>query len=115
MSIFAWIFLGLIAGYIVSRIVNKPGDAVFLDIALVLGGAVYGGFVFTWLGAAGVTEFHLDKMFLEVIVIFAILVVSHATFIRRPSAPDRGDVGSRLTASGRASRPGVRVEVKGES
>ena len=103
MSIFPWIFLGLIAGYIASRTVNKPGDAVFLDIALVIAGAVYGGFFFTWMGAAGVTGFHLDKMFVEVVVMCAVLVVCHATFVRRPSAADRGDVRSRLTASRRAS------------
>ena len=50
MTIFPWIFLGLIAGYLASRTVSKPGDAVILVIA----GAVYGGFFFTWMGAAGV-------------------------------------------------------------
>lgn len=111
MSIFPWIFLGLIAGYLASRTVSKPGDAVILVIA----GAVYGGFFFTWMGAAGVTEFHLNKMFVEVVVMFAVLVVCQAMVVRRPSAPDRGDVRSRLTASRRASMLGVRTEVRGES
>lgn len=109
MSILPWIFLGLIAGYLASRTVSKPGDAVILVIA----GAVYGGFFFTWMGAAGVTEFHLNKMFVEVVVMFAVLVVCQAMVVRRPS--DRGDVRSRLTASRRASSPGVRAEVGAES
>jgi uncharacterized membrane protein YeaQ/YmgE (transglycosylase-associated protein family) len=115
MSIFPWIFLGSIAGYIASRTVSKPGDAAFLAIALVIAGAVYGGFFFTWMGAAGVTGFHLNKMFVEVVVMFAVLVVCQAMFVRRRSAPDRGDVRGRLTASRRASTPGVRAEVGGES
>jgi len=90
MSIFPWIVFGLIAGYIASRTVNKPGDSVFLDIALVIAGAVYGGFFFTWMGAAGVTESHLNKMLVDVVVVSAILVVCQAMFVRRPSAPDHG-------------------------
>ena len=89
MSIFSWIFLGLIAGYIASRAVNERGDAVFFDVVLVISGAIYGGFLFTWMGAAGVTEFHLKKMFVEVVAMFTVLVACQAIFVRRPSAPDR--------------------------
>ena len=32
MSIIAWIILGLVAGYIASKIVNKTGQGFFLDI-----------------------------------------------------------------------------------
>ena len=34
MSIIAWLILGLIAGFIASRIVNKTGEGLFLDIVL---------------------------------------------------------------------------------
>jgi hypothetical protein len=34
MSIIGWIFLGLIAGFIASKIVNKEGSGFILDIAL---------------------------------------------------------------------------------
>jgi len=115
MSIFSWIFLGLIAGYIASRALNERGDAVFFDVMLVISGAIYGGFLFTWMSAAGVTGFHLNKMFVEVVVICALLVVCGAMFVRRPSAPDLGDVRSRLTTSGRASSPGVRAGVRAKS
>lgn len=103
MSILPWIFLGLIAGYIASKTVRKPGDAIFLDIAFVIAGAVYGGFFFSWMGLAGVTEFHLKKMLVEVVVVFAILVVCQTMLVRRPSAPDRG--GRTKQTAGALLRP----------
>ena len=45
MSIFAWIVLGLIAGFIASKIVNKTGEGTILDIVLGIVGAVVCGFV----------------------------------------------------------------------
>ena len=39
MSIFAWIVLGLIAGWIGSKIVNRRGEGFFLDIVLGVVGA----------------------------------------------------------------------------
>jgi uncharacterized membrane protein YeaQ/YmgE (transglycosylase-associated protein family) len=55
MSIFAWIILGLIAGYIGSKIVNKQGEGI-LDIILGIVGAVVGGWLFRTVGASGVTD-----------------------------------------------------------
>jgi uncharacterized membrane protein YeaQ/YmgE (transglycosylase-associated protein family) len=46
MSIIAWIVLGLIAGFLGSKIVNKSGEGALLDIVLGIVGAVVGGFVF---------------------------------------------------------------------
>ena len=40
MSILAWIVLGLISGFIASKIVNKSGEGFFLDIVLGIVGAV---------------------------------------------------------------------------
>jgi uncharacterized membrane protein YeaQ/YmgE (transglycosylase-associated protein family) len=34
MSFFAWIVLGLLAGFIGSKIVNKQGEGLILDILL---------------------------------------------------------------------------------
>ena len=55
MSLLAWIVLGLLAGFIASKIVNKSGEGVLLDIALGIVGAVIGGFLFQTFGMAGVT------------------------------------------------------------
>ena len=44
MSIVSWILLGLIAGFIGSKIVNSEGQGLWLDIVLGIVGAVVGGF-----------------------------------------------------------------------
>jgi len=46
MSIIGWLVLGLIAGFVASKIVNKTGEGVILDIVLGIVGAVVGGFLF---------------------------------------------------------------------
>jgi uncharacterized membrane protein YeaQ/YmgE (transglycosylase-associated protein family) len=81
MSIIAWIVLGLIAGFIGSKIVNKSGEGVILDIILGIVGAVLGGWVFTRFGAAGVTGLNLYSLLVAVVGSVLFLVLYHA--IRR--------------------------------
>ena len=50
LGIIAWIVVGLIAGFLGSKIVNKRGEGIFLDIILGLVGSIVGGFVFHLLG-----------------------------------------------------------------
>ena len=83
MSVIAWIVLGLIAGFIASKIVNKTGEGFILDVALGIVGAIVGGFLFTQFGAAGVTGFNIYSMFVAVIGAVVILVLYHALFNRR--------------------------------
>ncbi len=82
MSILAWLILGLIAGFIASKIVNKSGEGFFLDIVLGVVGAVVGGFLFTQLGAAGVTGFNLYSILVAALGAIVVLVVYHA-LVRR--------------------------------
>ena len=83
MSILAWIVLGLIAGFIGSKVVNKSGEGVLLDIILGIVGAVIGGWVFNFFGAAGVTGLNLYSLLVAVIGSILFLVVYHA--LRRAS------------------------------
>jgi uncharacterized membrane protein YeaQ/YmgE (transglycosylase-associated protein family) len=83
MSILGWIVLGLIAGFIGSKIVNKQGEGFILDIVLGIVGAVVGGFLFTKFGAVGVTGFNLYSMFVAVVGAIVVLVLYHALFGRR--------------------------------
>ena len=55
MGIISWVILGLIAGFIGSKIVNRQGQGFWLDIALGIVGALVGGFLFDLFGASGVT------------------------------------------------------------
>jgi len=83
MSIIGWIVLGLIAGFIASKIVNKTGEGVLLDIVLGIVGAVAGGFLFNAVGEAGVTGFNLWSMFVAIAGAVVLLVAYHAITGRR--------------------------------
>jgi uncharacterized membrane protein YeaQ/YmgE (transglycosylase-associated protein family) len=83
MSILGWIVLGLIAGFPGSKIVNKRGEGLILDIVLGIVGAIAGGFLFAEFGAMGVTGFNLYSMLVAVIGAIVILVLYHAIFGRR--------------------------------
>lgn len=78
MSLLAWIVLGLIAGFIASKIVNKSGEGTLLDIALGIVGAVVGGFLFQTFGMAGVTGVNLYSILVAVVGAIVFLVLYHA-------------------------------------
>jgi len=77
-SIIAWLILGLIAGFIASKLVNKSGEGLILDIFLGIIGAVVGGFLFSFLGAAGVTGLNLYSLLVAVIGAIVVLLIYHA-------------------------------------
>ena len=81
MSFLAWIILGLVAGFIGSKIVNKSGEGLILDIVLGVIGAVVGGWLFVTFGAAGVTGLNLYSIMVAVVGAIVVLVVYH--MIRR--------------------------------
>jgi len=78
MSILAWIILGLISGFIASKIVNKQGEGVLLDIILGIVGALVGGWIFAAIGHSAVTGVNLYSIFVSVIGAILVLVVYHA-------------------------------------
>jgi len=78
MSILAWIILGLLAGFIGSKLVNKRGEGLFLDIVLGIVGAVVGGWLFNKFGAVGVTGVNLYSLLVAVVGAVVVLLVYHA-------------------------------------
>jgi len=78
MSYLAWIILGLVAGFIGSKIVNKKGEGLILDIILGIVGAVVGGWLFSIFGASGVSGFNLYSLGVAVVGAIVVLVVYHA-------------------------------------
>lgn len=78
MSFLAWIVLGLLAGFIGSKLVNKRGEGLILDIILGIVGALVGGWLFNRFGAAGVTGLNLYSLLVAVIGAVVVLVVFHA-------------------------------------
>ncbi|HEY7388181.1 MAG TPA: GlsB/YeaQ/YmgE family stress response membrane protein [Bryobacteraceae bacterium] len=78
MSWLAWIILGLIAGFIGSKIVNKKGEGIFLDIILGIIGAIVGGYIFSLFGSSGVTGLNLYSLIVAVIGAIVVLLIYHA-------------------------------------
>ena len=77
MSILAWIVLGLIAGFIGSKIVNKSGEGIVMDIVLGIVGALLGGWLFERFGHAGVKGLNLYSLLVAVVGAVVLLVVYH--------------------------------------
>ena len=84
MSIIAWIVLGLIAGFIASKIVNKSGEGLIRDILLGIVGALVGGWLFRAFGMHGVTGLNLYSLIVAVAGAVVFLIVYHLLFSRRP-------------------------------
>ena len=78
MSFIAWIVLGLIAGFIASKLVNKTGEGMLMDIVLGIVGAVVGGWLFRTFGMPGVTGLNLYSIVVAVAGAAVFLVVYHA-------------------------------------
>ena len=87
MSILAWVVLGLIAGFIASKIVNKTGEGLVLDLVLGVVGAVVGGFVFSLFGMAGVTGLNLYSIVVATVGAILVLAIYHLLMGRGASRP----------------------------
>jgi uncharacterized membrane protein YeaQ/YmgE (transglycosylase-associated protein family) len=83
MSFLAWIVLGLVAGFIGSKIVNHRGEGFFLDIILGIVGAVIGGWLFSALGGHPVTGFNVYSIFVAVVGSIVVLLIWHGLIRRR--------------------------------
>ena len=78
MSFITWIVLGLIAGFIASKLVNKAGEGMLMDIVLGVVGAVVGGWLFNTFGMPGVTGLSLYSLIVAVVGAAVFLIVYHA-------------------------------------
>jgi uncharacterized membrane protein YeaQ/YmgE (transglycosylase-associated protein family) len=83
MSIVSWILLGLVAGFIGSKIVHSEGQGLLLDIVLGIVGAIVGGVLFSAFGVGGITGFNIYSLIVAVIGSIVVLWVYHALAGRR--------------------------------
>ena len=83
MGIVSWIVLGLIAGFIGSKIVDSQGQGFWLNIALGIVGALVGGFLFDLFGASGVTGLNIYSMIVAIVGSIVVLVIYNAVMGRR--------------------------------
>ena len=83
MGVISWIILGLIAGFIASKIVNRTGSGLILDLVLGMVGAAVGGFIFSGLfGMSGVTGLNLWSILVSVIGAAIVLWIYEALVAR---------------------------------
>ena len=74
----AWIVVGLIGGYLASRVVNRTGEGLVRDIILGIIGGIIGGIIFRALGGHGVTGFTLWSILVAFVGAVILLVLYHA-------------------------------------
>jgi uncharacterized membrane protein YeaQ/YmgE (transglycosylase-associated protein family) len=83
MPILAWIVVGIIGGFIGSKIVNKRGEGLVGDLFLGVIGAVVGGWLFNQFGHSGVSGINLYSILVSAVGAIVVLVVYHALSGRR--------------------------------
>jgi len=83
MGILSWIILGLIAGFIGSKIVERQGQGFWLNIALGIIGALVGGFLFSFFGSSGVTGLNVWSMIVAIVGSVVVLLIYNAVTGRR--------------------------------
>jgi|SRR5262249_6143051 len=76
-----WVVLGLVAGFIASKLINRRGEGIILDILLGVVGAFIGGWLFRIFGSTGVTGLNLWSLMVAVVGAVVFLIVYHG--IRR--------------------------------
>lgn len=82
MSILAWLVVGLIAGFLASKVINKAGSGLVMDIVLGIVGALVGGFIFNAIGHAAPTGINLYSIFVAFIGSVVVLLIYHLIFRR---------------------------------
>ena len=75
MNYLSWLILGLIAGFIGSKIVNKTGSGLVMDVVIGVIGAVVGGYIGELLHIGVVSGLNIVSLFLAVIGAVVVLIV----------------------------------------
>ena len=82
MSILAWLVVGLIAGFLASKVINKTGSGLVVDIVLGVVGALVGGFLFGLIGHSAPTGINIYSIFVAFVGSVVVLVLYHMVFRR---------------------------------
>jgi uncharacterized membrane protein YeaQ/YmgE (transglycosylase-associated protein family) len=83
MGIIAWIILGLIAGWIASKIMHGSGSGLMINLVLGVIGAFVGGILISALGGVGVTGFNLWSLVVAVLGAVVVLWIYNAVASRQ--------------------------------
>lgn len=77
MSFLAWIVLGLISGFIASKIGSTSSSGAVTNFVLGIVGAVVGGWLFNTIGHVGVTGVNLYSILVAVVGAVIVLFIYH--------------------------------------
>jgi uncharacterized membrane protein YeaQ/YmgE (transglycosylase-associated protein family) len=77
MGIISWLILGLIAGFIASKVVNRTGSGLVMDIVLGVVGAFVGGWVFSYFGHTGVTGLNIPSLIVATLGAIVVMLAYH--------------------------------------
>ncbi len=83
LTFITWIVIGLLVGYLGSKILNKTDYRLFVYVLLSTVGALIGGYLAQTFGTAGVTGIDLYSMLVAVVSAGVFLIVYHAIFRRK--------------------------------
>ncbi len=80
MSIETWIIVGLVTGFLTSKLIIRSGEGLLRDLGLGIGGAVIAGALFGVLAAPEVTGLDVFGLIVTLAGASAVLVVYHTLF-----------------------------------
>lgn len=80
MSIGIWIMVGLVAGFVASKLVIRSGEGTLRDVGLGIGGAIAGGWLFTLLTTREAVGLDVFGLVVTLAGAGAVLIVYHMFF-----------------------------------
>jgi uncharacterized membrane protein YeaQ/YmgE (transglycosylase-associated protein family) len=86
-QVLEWVVLGLVAGFIASKIVNKTGSGLLMDVVLGVLGALVGGFIVRRIPAMPdmfkTGGFNIPTLIVATLGAILLMLVFHFLFRRR--------------------------------
>lgn len=89
MSILAWLFLGLVAGFVANKLVLGAGQGIVRDVLLGIVGALVGGAAFAYTGHRGITGLDLWSLFVSILGAALLLILYHAFASPQTTTPKK--------------------------
>ncbi len=80
MSIETWIIVGLVAGFLASKVIIRSGEGLLRDLGLGIAGAVLAGLLFRALTSPEATGLDVFGLIVTLVGASAVLVVYHTFF-----------------------------------
>ncbi len=77
MSIFEWVILGLVAGFVASKLISKDNTNLLIDVILGMVGAMVAGLVYTKADVLGITLVNVYSVLVAMVGAMIILFTYH--------------------------------------